>query len=220
MAARSTTASARAVTAAVLHTTCGAIRIALFPLWVPHTVANFVGLAEGTADYTLPNAQGESSGPFYDGTLFHRVISGFVIQAGDPTGTGRGGPGYRIAEEFHPRLQFDRPYLVAMANAGPNTTGSQFFVTLAAAPYMNFQYSVFGEVADLESQDAVNAIAQVPTGRGDRPVRPVRIEHVVIERHPDPEAATRKLAPEEPPKRHTLRWRRPREDPGEGPRTP
>src|SRR5690606_19483779 len=113
---------------ATLHTNRGDIRLVLFPDHAPETVANFVGLAEGTKEYTQPNAKGERSGPFYDGSIFHRVIDGFMIQGGDPTGTGRGGPGYKFGDEFHPELQFDRPYLLAMANAGPGTNGSQFFI--------------------------------------------------------------------------------------------
>src|SRR3712207_7184731 len=105
------------------------IRITLFPDHAPKTVANFVGLATGEKDYTQQNASGGRSGPFYDGSVFHRVISGFMIQGGDPTGTGRGGPGYQFADEFHPDLRFDRPYLLAMANAGPGTNGSQVFIT-------------------------------------------------------------------------------------------
>ena len=104
---------------ATLHTNRGDIKIALFGNHAPKTVANFVGLAQGTKDYSTENASGGSSGPFYDGAVFHRVIDGFMIQGGDPTGTGRGGPGYQFADEFHPELQFDKPYLLAMANAGP-----------------------------------------------------------------------------------------------------
>ena len=104
---------------ATLHTNRGDIKIALFGNHAPKTVANFVGLAQGSKDYSTENASGGSSGPFYDGAVFHRVIDGFMIQGGDPTGTGRGGPGYQFADEFHPELQFDKPYLLAMANAGP-----------------------------------------------------------------------------------------------------
>ena len=100
---------------------------------------NFVGLAKGTAKYTTKNASGETTGPFYDGAIFHRVISGFMIQGGDPTGTGRGGPGYKFADEFHPELAFNKPYLLAMANAGPGTNGSQFFITVGPQPHLNRQ---------------------------------------------------------------------------------
>ncbi|GAA4611267.1 peptidylprolyl isomerase [Saccharopolyspora hordei] len=167
---------------ATLHTSQGDIRINLFPDKAPKTVQNFVGLAEGTKEYTEPNAKGEKSGPFYDGVIFHRVIEGFMIQTGDPTGTGRGGPGYKFADEFHPTLQFDRPYLVAMANAGPNTNGSQFFITVAATSWLNYKHTIFGEVADQASREVVDSIANTPTGPGDRPVSDIIIEKVSIER--------------------------------------
>jgi peptidyl-prolyl cis-trans isomerase A (cyclophilin A) len=167
---------------AVLHTNHGAIRVNLFPDHAPKTVANFVGLAEGTKEYTQPNAKGEKSGPFFDGSVFHRVISGFMIQGGDPTGTGRGGPGYRFGDEFHPELQFNRPYLLAMANAGPGTNGSQFFITVAPTTHLNFKHTIFGEVADQESRDVVDKIANTATGVADRPLEDVVIEKVDIER--------------------------------------
>ncbi|MCP2262136.1 peptidyl-prolyl cis-trans isomerase A (cyclophilin A) [Streptoalloteichus tenebrarius] len=167
---------------ATLHTTLGDIRLNLFPNQAPKTVANFVGLAEGTREYTEPNARKGSSGPFYDGSIFHRVIDGFMIQGGDPTGTGRGGPGYKFADEFHPDLQFNRPYLLAMANAGANTNGSQFFITVAATNWLNFKHTIFGEVADEASRKVVDTIATTPTGAGDRPVTDVVIEKVTIER--------------------------------------
>jgi peptidyl-prolyl cis-trans isomerase A (cyclophilin A) len=167
---------------ATLHTNRGDIRIDLFPDHAPKTVANFVGLAEGTKEYTQPNARGEKSGPFYDGTIFHRVIDGFMIQGGDPTGTGRGGPGYKFGDEFHPELQFSKPYLLAMANAGPGTNGSQFFVTVAPTPHLNFKHTIFGEVADQESRDVVDAIARSATGPADKPLEDVVIERVAIDR--------------------------------------
>ncbi len=165
---------------ATLHTNRGDIKIALFGNHAPKTVANFVGLAQGTKEYTQPNASGATSGPFYDGAIFHRVIAGFMIQGGDPTGTGRGGPGYRFADEFHPELQFDRPYLLAMANAGPNTNGSQFFITVTETPHLNFRHTIFGEVVDSASQQVVDAIANTPTDRTDRPLEPVVIESITI----------------------------------------
>lgn len=167
---------------ATLHTNQGDIRLNLFPNHAPKTVANFVGLAEGTREYHEPNAAGDTSGPFYDGSVFHRVISGFMIQGGDPTGTGRGGPGYRFADEFHPELVFDRPYLLAMANAGPSTNGSQFFITVGPTPHLNRKHTIFGEVADQESRQVVDAIARTETDRGDRPVKDVVIEGVTIAR--------------------------------------
>jgi peptidyl-prolyl cis-trans isomerase A (cyclophilin A) len=167
---------------AVLHTNHGDIRLNLFPDHAPKTVANFVGLAEGTKDYTQLNAKGEKSGPFYDGSIFHRVISGFMLQGGDPTGTGRGGPGYRFGDEFHPELQFNRPYLLAMANAGPGTNGSQFFITVAPTTHLNFKHTIFGEVADQDSQNVVDSIASTATGVADKPLTDVIIEKIDIER--------------------------------------
>jgi peptidyl-prolyl cis-trans isomerase A (cyclophilin A) len=167
-------------TQAILHTSEGDIRVTLFPTHAPKTVANFVGLAEGTKDYSQNNAKGEQSGPFYDGSLFHRVIKGFMIQGGDPTGTGRGGPGFRFGDETHPDLQFNRPYLLAMANAGPNTNGSQFFITVGPATHLNRKHTIFGEVADQESRTVVDTIARTPT-RGDRPDKNIVIERVTVE---------------------------------------
>ena len=114
----------------------------------PKTVRNFVDLAEGNKEYTDPRTGQPGNGPYYDGTISHRVISGFMVQMGDPTGTGRGGPGYKFADEFHPELRFDRPYLLAMANAGPGTNGSQFFITVGATPHLNSRHTIFGQVAD------------------------------------------------------------------------
>ncbi len=167
---------------ATLQTTQGDIRVNLFPNQAPKTVSNFVGLAEGTAEYSEPNARGERSGPFYDGVIFHRVIEGFMIQTGDPTGTGRGGPGYQFADEFHPELQFNRPYLLGMANAGPNTNGSQFFITVAPQAHLNYKHTIFGEVADQDSRDVVDVIARSATGQADRPVNDIVIEKVTIDR--------------------------------------
>ena len=165
---------------ATLHTSNGDITVRLFPNEAPQTVANFTGLATGEQSYTEPNAKGGSSGPFYDGTIFHRVIAGFMLQTGDPTGTGRGGPGYKFADEFHPDLRFDRPYLLAMANAGPGTNGSQFFITVAPTPHLNRRHTIFGEVADAESRAVVDAIATTATDRADRPLNDVVIQRVDI----------------------------------------
>jgi len=167
-------------TQVTLHTNQGDIRVTLFPNHAPKTVANFVGLAEGTRDYSEPNAKGERSGPFYDGSIFHRVIEGFMIQGGDPTGTGRGGPGYKFGDETHPELQFNKPYLLAMANAGPNTNGSQFFITVGPTTHLNFKHTIFGEVADQDSRTVVDAVARTSTGPGDRPVNDVVIERVTV----------------------------------------
>lgn len=166
---------------AILHTNHGDISIDLFGNHAPETVANFVGLAEGTKEYDK-NAQGTAEGPFYNGSIFHRIIDGFMIQGGDPTGTGRGGPGYRFADEFHPELQFDRPFLLAMANAGPGTNGSQFFITVTATPHLNNHHTIFGEVTDPASQKVVAKIARVATDRQDRPHDDVVIESVEIQK--------------------------------------
>ena len=165
---------------ATLHTNRGDIAIALFGNHAPKTVENFVGLAQGTKEYKTQNAKGETSGPFYDGAVFHRVIDGFMIQGGDPTGTGRGGPGYQFADEFHPELQFDRGYLLAMANAGPGTNGSQFFITTDPTPWLNGKHTIFGEVADDASRAVVDAIGSVRTGAGDRPLEPVVISSIDV----------------------------------------
>jgi len=170
------------IAGATLHTTLGDIRLYLFPNHAPKTVGNFVGLADGTKAYHSPNARGEGSGPFYDGAIFHRVIRGFMIQGGDPTGTGRGGPGFEFADEFHSELRFDRPYLLAMANAGRNTNGSQFFITVGPTPHLNLKHTIFGEVRDQQSRDVVDAIAGTATDRNDRPLTEVVIEKITIDR--------------------------------------
>jgi len=167
---------------ATLHTTMGDIELRLYPDHAPKTVANFVGLAEGTRQWTDPRTRAARTGPLYDGTHFHRVISGFMLQGGDPLGTGTGGPGYQFADEFHPELVFDRAHLLAMANAGPGTNGSQFFITLAATPWLNRKHTIFGEVAS--GQDVVAAIGAVPTGGSDRPLTDVVVTSVDIDRRP------------------------------------
>jgi peptidyl-prolyl cis-trans isomerase A (cyclophilin A) len=167
---------------AILHTSLGPIRLELFGNHAPKTVRNFVELAEGTKQYTDPRTGQAGSGPYYDGTPFHRVIDGFMIQTGDPTGTGRGGPGYTFGDEIHPELHFDKPFLLAMANAGPGTNGSQFFVTVGATPWLNTKHTIFGKVADAASEQVVTAIATAATDQADRPVTPIVIEKVDIER--------------------------------------
>ena len=169
-------------TTATIHTNQGDIRITLFDLQAPKTVRNFTGLAEGTQEWTNRKVGAKTTAPLYDGTIFHRVISGFMIQGGDPDGNGTGGPGYRFADEFHPELQFDRPYLLAMANAGPGTNGSQFFITVAKTPHLNMRHTIFGEVADQASRDVVDKIAAVPTGMQDRPKQDVVISSIEITR--------------------------------------
>ncbi len=165
---------------ATLRTSEGDIRITLFGQHAPKTVANFVGLATGEGQYSQPNASGGTSGPFYNGSVFHRIIAGFMLQGGDPTGTGRGGPGYQFADEFHPDLQFDRPYLLAMANAGPGTNGSQFFITVGPTPHLNRKHTIFGEVADAESRAVVDRIGATSTDGSDRPLTDVVIQRVEI----------------------------------------
>lgn len=165
---------------ATLHTNMGDIVIDLFPNHAPKTVANFVELATGQREWTHPKSGKKSKDNLYDGTVFHRVISGFMIQGGDPAGNGTGGPGYKFADEFHPELVFDRPYLLAMANAGPGTNGSQFFITVAPTTWLNRKHSIFGEVTDPASQAIVDAIAEVETGVQDRPKSEVRINSVTV----------------------------------------
>ena len=165
---------------ATLETTKGDVVIKLFPDHAPKTVQNFVGLAEGTKEFR--DDAGRSGVKYYDGLGFHRVIEGFMIQGGCPLGTGTGGPGYTFKDEFHPELQFDRPYLLAMANAGPGTNGSQFFITVGPTPHLTRRHTIFGEVADQESRDVVDVIAKTATGPGDRPTEPVVIESVEITR--------------------------------------
>jgi peptidyl-prolyl cis-trans isomerase A (cyclophilin A) len=163
---------------ATLRTTNGTVKVRLFPDHAPKTVRNFVELAEGTRQWTDPR-NGKPGGKLYDGTIFHRVIPNFMIQGGDPLGTGTGGPGYKFGDEFHPELQFDRPYLLAMANAGPGTNGSQFFITTVPTPHLNRKHTIFGEV--IEGADVVEAISNASTGRNDRPVKDVVIESIEIE---------------------------------------
>ena len=171
-------------TFAVLSTSHGDIEVQLFPNHAPKTVGNFVGLATGEREWVDPRTGQKTSEPLYDGTLFHRVISGFMLQGGDPLGTGTGGPGYRFADEVHPELVFDRPYLLAMANAGPNTNGSQFFITVAPTPWLNRKHTIFGEVSDAASREVVDRISNVPVGPNDRPREDVVLRSVRVERRP------------------------------------
>ena len=165
---------------ATLHTSLGDIVIELFPNHAPKTVENFVGLATGAKEWTDPRTGKKSTEKLYDGTIFHRVISGFMIQGGDPLGQGFGGPGYQFADEFHGELQFDRQYILAMANSGPGTNGSQFFITVAATAWLNRKHTIFGEVKDAASQAVVDKIGATPTGAQDKPVTPVVINSVTI----------------------------------------
>jgi peptidyl-prolyl cis-trans isomerase A (cyclophilin A) len=164
---------------ATLNTSQGPIVIRLLPDYAPKTVRNFVDLAQGGREWTDPRTRNVTAGRLYDGTIFHRVIPNFMIQGGDPLGTGTGGPGYQFADEFHPDLAFDRPYLLAMANAGPGTNGSQFFITTVPTPHLNRKHTIFGEV--IQGQDVVDQISHTATDRRDRPVKDVVLESVVIE---------------------------------------
>jgi len=167
---------------ATLTTNRGDIKIDLFPNQAPATVQNFVGLAEGTKEWTDPKTGQPSTEPFYDGLTFHRVIEGFMLQGGCPRGDGTGGPGYQFKDEFHTDLTFDRPYLLAMANAGPGTNGSQFFITVAPTEWLTRKHTIFGEVTDEASRRVVDEIGVTETDGRDRPSDPVVIESVTIER--------------------------------------
>ena len=167
---------------ATLDTNHGRIVAQLYPDEAPVTVDNFVSLAEGTRTWTDPATGEKKQEPLYNGTIFHRVIKDFMIQGGDPLGRGTGGPGYEFQDEFHPNLKFDRPYLLAMANAGPGTNGSQFFITVAPTPHLNRRHTIFGQVADEESAKVVDSIASTPTDARDRPRQDVVIERVEIQR--------------------------------------
>ena len=173
---------------ATLSTTAGDIEVTLFPDHAPKTVRNFLELAEGAREWTDPRTGNKTKEPLYNGTIFHRVISGFMIQGGDPQGTGMGGPGYAFDDEIHPELTFDRPYLLAMANAGKRmgkgTNGSQVFITLGPTPHLNTKHTIFGEVRSAASRAVVDAIGTTPTGPGDKPVQDVLIESVTIDRRP------------------------------------
>ena len=174
---------------ATLHTNHGDIIIDLFEDQAPKTVANFVGLANGTQEYADPKTGERTTGNFYDGLVFHRVIDGFMIQGGCPLGTGTGGPGYQFGDEFHPELQFNKPYLLAMANAGlrrgmdgkiHGTNGSQFFITTVPTPWLDGHHTIFGEVADDDSKAVVDKLEAVNTDRMDRPTEPVGIVSVEV----------------------------------------
>src|SRR5437868_309145 len=157
-------------TYALFDTTEGQFKIKLFADRVPKTVENFVSLAEGT----------KTGKPFYNGTIFHRVIPNFMVQGGDPEGTGRGGPGYKFADEFHASLKHSKAGFLSMANAGPNTNGSQFFITVAATPWLDNKHSIFGEV--IEGYPVVQKISEAPRNSQDRPLKEVRLNSVKIER--------------------------------------
>jgi peptidyl-prolyl cis-trans isomerase A (cyclophilin A) len=161
-------------------TSKGDIRARLFPDTAPKTVDNFVGLATGTRQWRHPRSGEPQQRPLYDGTIFHRVIPNFMIQGGDPLGTGTGGPGYSFEDEVDNHRRFDKPGYLAMANAGPNTNGSQFFITQVPTPHLNGRHTIFGEV--VAGADVVDAIAAVERDRNDRPLEDVRLERVVVDR--------------------------------------
>jgi peptidyl-prolyl cis-trans isomerase A (cyclophilin A) len=167
-------------TYAIFETSQGNVVCRLFEKEAPQTVANFVGLAEGTKEFADPKTSQKTKRPFYDGLTFHRVIPDFMIQGGCPFGTGTGGPGYKFADEFHPSLRHSGPGRLSMANAGPNTNGSQFFITVAATPWLDKRHTIFGEV--VEGQEVADKISKLPRDSNDRPRTPVILQHVRIER--------------------------------------
>lgn len=165
---------------ATIQTNHGDIRVNLFGNHAPKTVNNFVGLSDGSKPWTHPESGNAMTTPLYDGVVFHRIIPQFMIQGGDPLGMGFGGPGYQFEDEIHPELNFSAPFMLAMANAGPGTNGSQFFITTAPTPWLQAKHTIFGEVADGESRAVVTAIESVATGANDKPVEPVVITHIAI----------------------------------------
>ena len=167
-------------TYAIFETSLGNIVIKLLVNEAPKTVANFVGLAEGSKEFTNEKTGKKETRPFYDGLIFHRVIPDFMIQGGCPLGTGTSGPGYKFADEFHPSLRHSEPGRLSMANAGPNTNGSQFFITVAATPWLDKRHTIFGEV--VEGQDVAAKLSKLPRDSNDRPRTPVILQHVRIER--------------------------------------
>jgi peptidyl-prolyl cis-trans isomerase A (cyclophilin A) len=165
---------------ATIKTSMGDVVLLLFEEKAPKTVGNFVALATGAKEWTDPKTGQRVKRPLYNGSIFHRVIPDFMIQGGDPLGTGTGGPGYRFEDEFHPDLKHSKAGILSMANAGPNTNGSQFFITLKATPWLDGKHSVFGQV--VKGQEVVGAIAKVPRNPTDRPTKDVVIREVVISR--------------------------------------
>ncbi|PID97484.1 MAG: peptidylprolyl isomerase [Actinobacteria bacterium] len=169
---------------ATLHTSAGDITLELYPHHAPNTVKNFVDLAQGHREWTHPATGEKTTQPLYDGVIFHRVIPGFMIQGGDPLGTGTGGPGYTFNDEIHPELNFNEPYLLAMANAGKRmgkgTNGSQFFITVAPTPWLLGNHTIFGRVTGDASRAVVDTIVNTPTGPNDKPLEDVLIQSVTI----------------------------------------
>lgn len=170
---------------ATLHTNLGDITAELYPEYAPETVANFTELATGKREWTDPRTGEKSTDPLYNGVIFHRVIEGFMIQGGDPLGTGTGGPGYNFDDEISDEVNFNEPYMLAMANAGKRmgrgTNGSQFFITVAPTTWLQGKHTIFGRVSDPDSQAVVDAIASVPTGFQDRPKEDVIISSITVE---------------------------------------
>ena len=158
----------------------GNFTVRLFEQEAPKTVENFIGLANGTKEWTDPRTNKKVKQPYYNGIVFHRVIKGFMIQGGDPLGQGIGGPGYTFADEFHPKLRHDKMGVLSMANRGPNTNGGQFFITLAPTPHLDDRHSVFGEVVD--GIDVIQKIGSTPTDARDRPLTDVVIKSITIEK--------------------------------------
>ncbi|KKT55351.1 MAG: Peptidyl-prolyl cis-trans isomerase [Candidatus Collierbacteria bacterium GW2011_GWB1_45_35] len=164
---------------AIMKTSQGDITIELFPKSAPKTVANFIGLSKGTLDWTDPKSGQKVSGKsLYNGTIFHRVIKDFMIQGGDPLGTGTGGPGYKFEDEFDSSLNFSEPYMLAMANSGPATNGSQFFITVVPTTWLNNKHTIFGKVT--KGQEIVDAIVSAPTSAGDKPITEIKIVGIDI----------------------------------------
>ena len=162
------------------ETNRGTFKIKLFPDKAPKTVENFLGLAEGTKEWLDPKSGQKVKKRFYDGLVFHRVIKNFMLQGGDPLGNGTGGPGFRFEDEFHPDLKHNKPGILSMANAGPNTNGSQFFITVVPTPWLDGKHTIFGEVT--EGYNIVEEISKTRTGPMDRPIEPVIIQSLKIER--------------------------------------
>ena len=198
---------------AVFDTTVGKLTCTLFPKEAPKTVANFVGLANGTKEWTDRYSGKKKTGvPLYDGTIFHRVIPNFMIQGGDPLGNGTGDPGYSFEDEFSPALQFDRPGRLAMANSGPSTNGSQFFITEVPVPHLNNKHTIFGQCDDA-SIALVQKIARVPTGQNDKPLEAVKIKHITITGMP---AAPTKKPAAKPASKSKSKSATPKKTPGSG----
>lgn len=163
---------------AIFETSQGNMTLILYPKLAPKTVENFIELAQGTKEWKDPKSGEKVKKPLYDGTIFHRVIPDFMIQGGDPLGLGIGGPGYKFEDEFTDELGFDRPGRLAMANSGPATNGSQFFITVAPTPWLNNHHTIFGQV--IEGQDVADKISMVKRGQNDRPIEPVILNKVII----------------------------------------